>query len=90
MFQSTSAMVDGTKFLLLLLLLSSSLFCFGSELDIQCLKSVQQSVIDPSGVLKSSWIFFNGTEGFICRFIGVECWHPEENSILSLRLGNRT
>uniref|UniRef100_A0ACD5VY05 Uncharacterized protein n=1 Tax=Avena sativa TaxID=4498 RepID=A0ACD5VY05_AVESA len=81
-------MADDTKFLLWLLLLSSSTLCFGSELDIQCLKSVQQSVIDPSGVLKSSWNFSNGSDGYICKFTGVRCWHPEENRVLSLRLGN--
>ncbi|KAM3353232.1 hypothetical protein ACQJBY_024417 [Aegilops geniculata] len=82
------AMVDDIKFLLLVLLLSCSSLCFGSEADIQCLKSVQQSVNDPNGVLKSSWIFKNDTEGYICRFTGVECWHPDENRIFSLRLGN--
>ncbi|VAH67070.1 unnamed protein product [Triticum turgidum subsp. durum] len=81
-------MADYTKFLLLFLLLSSSLLCFGSEHDIQCLKSVHQSVIDPNGVLKSSWNFENATSGFICRFTGVECWQPDENRVLSLRLGN--
>ena len=62
--------------------------CFASEADIQCLRSVQQSVIDPNGVLKSSWNFDNGTAGFTCRFTGVECWHPDEDRVLSLRLGN--
>ncbi|XP_073367059.1 probable inactive receptor kinase At1g27190 [Aegilops tauschii subsp. strangulata] len=81
-------MADDTKFLLLFLLLSSSSLCFGSESDILCLKSVQKSIIDPYGVLKSSWIFENPREGYICHFTGVECWHPYENGILSLRLGN--
>uniref|UniRef100_A0ACD5XBN0 Uncharacterized protein n=1 Tax=Avena sativa TaxID=4498 RepID=A0ACD5XBN0_AVESA len=81
-------MAGDTKFLLWLLLLNSSLLCFGSELDIQCLKSVQKSVIDPSGVLNSTWNFDDSTSGFICRFTGVECWHPDENRVLSLRLGN--
>lgn len=81
-------MAGDTKFLLWLLLLSSSSLCFGSDLDIQCLRSVQQSVIDPNGVLKSSWIFDNSTIGFVCKFTGVECWHPDENRVLSLHLGN--
>uniref|UniRef100_A0A8I6XHS8 Leucine-rich repeat-containing N-terminal plant-type domain-containing protein n=2 Tax=Hordeum vulgare subsp. vulgare TaxID=112509 RepID=A0A8I6XHS8_HORVV len=88
LFHSVLAMADDTKFLLLVLLLSSSSLCFGSEFDIQCLKSVQQSVIDPFGVLKSSWNFENDSAGFICRFTGVECWHPDENRVSSLRLGN--
>uniref|UniRef100_R7VZW7 Putative LRR receptor-like serine/threonine-protein kinase n=1 Tax=Aegilops tauschii TaxID=37682 RepID=R7VZW7_AEGTA len=88
LFHSMLVMADDTKFLLLVLLLSCSSLCFGSEADIQCLKSVQQSVNDPNGVLKSSWIFKNATEGYICLFTGVECWHPDENMIFSLRLGN--
>lgn len=73
------------RVVLLLLLISA---CFASDRDIQCLKSVQQSVTDPTGVLKSSWNFGNVSNGFICRFTGVECWHPDENRVLSLRLGN--
>ncbi|XP_037410048.1 probably inactive leucine-rich repeat receptor-like protein kinase At5g48380 [Triticum dicoccoides] len=84
-------MTDGTKFILFLLLSSSSL-CFGSDLDIQCLRSLKQSVIDSNGVLNSSWDFDNldrpSSVGSICRFTGVDCWHPDENRVLSLRLGN--
>uniref|UniRef100_A0A0D9ZZ72 non-specific serine/threonine protein kinase n=1 Tax=Oryza glumipatula TaxID=40148 RepID=A0A0D9ZZ72_9ORYZ len=73
--------------LVLLLILSAT--CFGSELDVQCLKTIFQSVTDPNGILKSSWSFVNnGTPGYICKFTGVECWHPDENRVLSLRLGN--
>ncbi|XP_062231381.1 probably inactive leucine-rich repeat receptor-like protein kinase At5g48380 [Phragmites australis] len=71
---------------LLLLLLSSA--CWASENDVQCLKAVQNSVVDPNGILKSSWIFDNSTAGYICRFTGVECWHPDENRVLSLHLSN--
>ncbi|XP_037409867.1 probably inactive leucine-rich repeat receptor-like protein kinase At5g48380 isoform X2 [Triticum dicoccoides] len=80
-------MADNTKFLLLFLLLSSSPLCFGTEQDIWCLMSIQGSLADPGGVLRS-WNFENETNGYICRFTGVECWHLEENKILSLRLGN--
>ncbi|CAM0884035.1 unnamed protein product [Alopecurus aequalis] len=79
-------MAGDTKFLLWLLLLSSSSLCFGSELDIQCLKSFQQSVTDPNGVLKSSWIFDDSTS--VCKFTGVQCWRPDEDRVLSLRLRN--
>ncbi|XP_066313065.1 probably inactive leucine-rich repeat receptor-like protein kinase At5g48380 [Miscanthus floridulus] len=82
-----SRMADNTKFVLWLLLLSGSSSCFGSDLDVQCLKTIQQSVIDPNGILKY-WIFDNSTNGFICRFTGVECWHPDENRVLGLRLSN--
>nr|ACN31332.1 unknown [Zea mays] len=71
---------------LLLLLLSSS--CFSSDLDVQCLRDVKQSVTDPTGILKSSWVFDNTSMGFICKFPGVECWHPDENRVLALRLSN--
>lgn len=71
-----------------LLLLLSSTACFSSDQDVQCLRDVKQSVGDPNGILKSSWIFDNSTAGFICRFTGVECWHPDENRVLSLRLSN--
>ncbi|XP_044353741.1 probably inactive leucine-rich repeat receptor-like protein kinase At5g48380 [Triticum aestivum] len=81
-------MADDNKFLLLFFLLSSSSLCFGSEHDIPCLKSVQQSVIDTDGVLESTWNFGSETDGFICQFTGVECRHPDENRVLSLRLDN--
>ncbi|KQK06249.1 probably inactive leucine-rich repeat receptor-like protein kinase At5g48380 [Brachypodium distachyon] len=74
------------RVILLLLLISS---CFSSDLDVQCLRSVLRSVIDPNRILISSWNFDNSsTIGYICRFTGVECWHPDENRVLSLRLGN--
>jgi hypothetical protein len=45
-------------------------------------------VIDPSGVLKSSWNFTYFVDGFICKFTGVACWHLDENRVMALRLGN--
>ncbi|XP_073263748.1 probably inactive leucine-rich repeat receptor-like protein kinase At5g48380 isoform X2 [Populus alba] len=33
-----------------------------------------------------SRVFKNATEGFICSFLGVECWHPNENRVLNIRL----
>ncbi|XP_019166701.1 PREDICTED: probably inactive leucine-rich repeat receptor-like protein kinase At5g48380 [Ipomoea nil] len=67
-------------------LLSSSL-CYCLQSDIDCLKSVKKSLEDPLGYL-DSWNFNNNTEGFICRFIGVDCWHPDENKVLNIRLSN--
>ncbi|KAG8085584.1 hypothetical protein GUJ93_ZPchr0010g11278 [Zizania palustris] len=83
-------MTDQYAPLRVILLLLLSVTCFGSELDVQCLKTVFGSVVDPNGTLKSSWNFVsnNGTPGYICKFTGVECWHPDENRVLSLRLGN--
>uniref|UniRef100_A0A453G5R8 Leucine-rich repeat-containing N-terminal plant-type domain-containing protein n=3 Tax=Aegilops tauschii TaxID=37682 RepID=A0A453G5R8_AEGTS len=87
-----SAMHGYTRLVVWLLLLSSSSPCFGhvtSDSDVQCLKDLKQSVIDPNGVLEASWSFSNnGIDGYICRFTGVECWHPDQNRVLGLRLGN--
>jgi hypothetical protein len=59
--------------------------CYGTLSDIQCLKRLKESV-DPNNKLE--WTFTNTTEGSICGFNGVECWHPNENKILSLHLGS--
>ncbi|KAJ9545947.1 hypothetical protein OSB04_025654 [Centaurea solstitialis] len=53
--------------------------------DIRCLRSIKESLQDPLQRL-SNWSFDNTTEGFICRFAGVECWSPDENKVLSLNL----
>lgn len=66
------------------------LLCFslsyGTTEDLACLKSIKDSLEDPFNNLNSSWNFNNDTEGFICQFTGVECWHPDENKVLNLRL----
>lgn len=87
-FYNMSGMASDTKFLLWLLLLSCSSLCFASDLDLLCLKTVQQSVIDSKGILKSSWNFDNNTEGFICQFTGVQCWYPNQNMVYRLSLSN--
>ncbi|XVF23308.1 hypothetical protein REPUB_Repub13aG0026000 [Reevesia pubescens] len=69
------------------LLLCCSL-SYASQDDIDCLKSIRDSLEDPFGYLNSSWNFNNNTEGFICRFTGVECWHPDENRVLNIRLSD--
>lgn len=69
----------------LCLLLCFSL-SYGTKEDIACLKSIKDSLEDPFNYLNSSWNFNNDTEGFICKFTGVECWHPDENRVLNLRL----
>ncbi|KAJ6289636.1 hypothetical protein OIU78_025538 [Salix suchowensis] len=56
--------------------------------DIYCLKSIKDSVIDPNGYLNITWDFNNNTEGFVCRFLGVECWHPDKNRVLNIRLSD--
>ncbi|KAK4838525.1 hypothetical protein QYF36_014463 [Acer negundo] len=69
------------------LLVSCSL-SYGTVHDIACLESVKNSLKDPHGYLNSSWSFNNDTEGFLCKFTGVECWHPDENKVLNLRLSD--
>jgi len=59
-----------------------------TETDIYCLKSFRASMIDPDNYLNTTWNFNNNTEGFICRFMGVDCWHPDENRVLNLRLSD--
>ncbi|XP_050258432.1 probably inactive leucine-rich repeat receptor-like protein kinase At5g48380 [Quercus robur] len=79
--------------------LLSALFCIifvwsfleisnGVQSDIECLKSIKHSLEDPYGYLNSSWDFNNNTEGFICKFTGVECWQPDENKVLNIRLSD--
>lgn len=68
--------------------LSLSSISYASNRDIQCLKTLQQSLKDPYNNLKSTWNFDNTTEGYICKFSGVECWHPDENRVLNLHLSN--
>jgi hypothetical protein len=60
----------------------------GTSTDIYCLKSIKDSLEDPYNYLNSSWDFNNKTEGFICKFTGVECWHPDENRVLNIRLSD--
>ncbi|RDX96019.1 putative inactive leucine-rich repeat receptor-like protein kinase, partial [Mucuna pruriens] len=71
-----------------LLLLGFCGMTYGTETDIFCLKSIKSSLQDPNNYLTFSWDFNNNTEGYICRFIGVECWHPDENRVLNLKLSN--
>ncbi|XAR58798.1 Non-specific serine/threonine protein kinase [Bertholletia excelsa] len=68
-------------------LLVSSSSSYGVERDVNCLKSLKNSFQDPLNYL-SSWNFTNHTPGFICTFAGVECWHPDENKVLNIRLSD--
>ncbi|CAI9104185.1 OLC1v1002812C1 [Oldenlandia corymbosa var. corymbosa] len=55
------------------------------ESDISCLKSLKNSLEDPLGML-SSWDFTNISEGFICRFPGIQCWNSQENKVSNIEL----
>ncbi|XP_060173751.1 probably inactive leucine-rich repeat receptor-like protein kinase At5g48380 [Lycium barbarum] len=71
----------------LLVLLSRICVCSATESDIYCLKSIKDSLQDPFNSL-DSWYFSNTTEGFICRFPGVNCWNDSENKIFSIILSD--
>lgn len=74
--------------LLLSLLLFSLLFFFPTvyaEDDVKCLEGIKSSLSDPLGRL-SSWSFKNTTVGFICQFVGANCWNDRENRLISLQL----
>ncbi|KAL3828966.1 hypothetical protein ACJIZ3_017768 [Penstemon smallii] len=60
-------------------------FSHAAQRDIKCLKSIKNSLEDPNNYL-STWNFANTSEGSLCRFTGVDCWHPDENKILNIRL----
>nr|XP_043636798.1 inactive LRR receptor-like serine/threonine-protein kinase BIR2 [Erigeron canadensis]XP_043636799.1 inactive LRR receptor-like serine/threonine-protein kinase BIR2 [Erigeron canadensis] len=57
------------------------------DTNINCLKAFKDSMEDPNNFL-SSWNFSNAAEGYMCTFIGIECWHPNENRVLNIRLPN--
>ncbi|KAK7841831.1 putativeinactive leucine-rich repeat receptor-like protein kinase [Quercus suber] len=56
--------------------------------EISCLRSIKESLEDPYNKFKHSWNFGNTTRGFICNFVGVTCWNPDENRIIGIELGN--
>nr|GMC80766.1 probably inactive leucine-rich repeat receptor-like protein kinase At5g48380 [Ipomoea batatas] len=57
-----------------------------SQNDIDCLISIKASLEDPLGYL-NTWNFDNNnTEGFICNFIGIECWTADDNKVLNIKL----
>lgn len=60
--------------------------CHSTVTDVLCLKTLKASINDPNNFL--NWKFDNTTEGSICKFTGVECWHQNENRVLNLRLSN--
>lgn len=59
---------------------------YATVTDVYCLRTLKESLEDPLNYLNSSWNFNNVTEGFICKFTGIDCWHPDENRVLNIRL----
>lgn len=75
--------------ILVWLLVAVSFNCsHAAQSDIDCLRSIKFSFQDPFEYLSSSWNFDNTTEGFICNFVGIECWHVGENKVLNIRLSD--
>lgn len=56
-----------------------------AENDIQCLKTTQSQLKDTQDSLYT-WNFANNTRGFICNFLGITCWHNDDNKVLSISL----
>ncbi|ERN19799.1 hypothetical protein AMTRI_Chr05g70070 [Amborella trichopoda] len=75
-----------SMFLFLGILLQTWVFSHGEETDIQCLRDLKTSLKDPFQYLSSSWNFNNNSKGSICSFLGVECWHADDNKVLNIRL----
>lgn len=51
------------------------------------LGACKDSFKDSNGNL-NSWNFLNYSMGFICKFIGVDCWNDRDNGVISLSLPN--
>lgn len=71
---------------ILIYLVLSCAVCSAVQSDIDCLKSIKDSFEDPLNFLNTTWKFDNQTEGFICKFAGIQCWHPDETRVLSISL----
>lgn len=72
-------------FLFTLLGICISLASSQVEDDVRCLKGIKDTVKDPGNRLET-WRFDNTTVGFICDFVGVDCWNLRENRVLGLQL----
>ncbi|XP_022847088.1 probably inactive leucine-rich repeat receptor-like protein kinase At5g48380 [Olea europaea var. sylvestris] len=79
--------VHSTFIRIFLLLILRGYLTYSTQSDINCLRAIKDSLEDPDGYL-TTWNFDNKTEGFICKFIGIDCWHPDENRVLNIRLGD--
>ncbi|XP_015883684.3 probably inactive leucine-rich repeat receptor-like protein kinase At5g48380 [Ziziphus jujuba] len=92
MNSQTKMSLNATSVILIHLVVWSYLGMFsvihGTLSDILCLRSVKESIEDPLNNLTSSWNFDNQTEGFPCKFSGVDCWHFDESKVLALNLSN--
>lgn len=67
----------------LICLISSQTISPGN--DVKCLKDTYGELKDPQQNLYT-WNFANSTKGFICNFLGITCWHNDDNKVLSISL----
>ncbi|CAI0445093.1 unnamed protein product [Linum tenue] len=54
--------------------------------DIDCLKSIKSSFLDPLNRLRSTWKFANDTNAGLCNFPGITYWNMYDNKVLGLDL----
>ena len=73
--------VLSTAFIIILYLVAIAI----SDDDVMCLQGVKSSLVDPQSKLHS-WTFTNSSVGFLCKFVGVNCWNDRENRLISLEL----
>lgn len=75
-----------TPISILVCLLLTAPVSHAAQSDVDCLRGIKASLEDPLNNLAFSWNFNNTTEGFICKFAGIDCWHENENKVLNIRL----
>nr|XP_023895758.1 probably inactive leucine-rich repeat receptor-like protein kinase At5g48380 [Quercus suber] len=71
-----------------LMTLDTFILSHGTQSDINCLKSIRDSLEDPLNLLKTSWTFNNLAEGSICNYVGVTCLNPTQNRVCGIVLAN--
>ncbi|GLJ16649.1 hypothetical protein SUGI_0285770 [Cryptomeria japonica] len=55
------------------------------EDNIKCLNETKAELTDPNQSL-FTWRFGNSSQGFICNFVGIQCWHNDDGATLSVKL----
>ncbi|RZC93176.1 hypothetical protein C5167_029152 [Papaver somniferum] len=68
-----------------LVIVSASFVEAQQEDDSKCLQGTKETLTDPQQKL-DTWVFSNVSQGYICTFVGVQCWNLRENRILGLQL----
>ncbi|XP_057840189.2 inactive LRR receptor-like serine/threonine-protein kinase BIR2 [Cryptomeria japonica] len=55
------------------------------EDDIKCLNQTKAELTDPNQSL-FTWRFGNNSQGFICNFVGIQCWHNDDGKVQIVNL----